>query len=114
MNVSKETIDCTIVKRVFGDENAKCNDKWCFISSTHIPSAVKIKSLTVLIFVTQLDTRDSSVKSVAVGYVDGLVQDCSNSSALAMELLQSCTKPSIYSKPRKKKNIDITWYTMTS
>ena len=25
---------------------------------------------------------------------DGLVQDCSNSSALAMELLQSCTKPS--------------------
>ena len=25
---------------------------------------------------------------------NGLVQDCSNSSALAMELLQSCTKPS--------------------
>ena len=25
--------------------------------------------------------------------IDGLVQDCSNSSALAMELLQSCTKP---------------------
>ena len=31
---------------------------------------------------------------------DGLVQDCSNSSALAMELLQSCTKPSIYSQDR--------------
>ena len=29
-------------------------------------------------------------------YIDGLDQDCSNSSALAMELLQSCTKPSIY------------------
>ena len=28
-------------------------------------------------------------------YIDGLVQDCSNSSALAMELLHSCTKPSI-------------------
>ena len=28
-------------------------------------------------------------------YIDGLAQDCSNSSALAMELLQSCTKPSI-------------------
>ena len=26
--------------------------------------------------------------------IGGLVQDCSNSSALAMELLQSCTKPS--------------------
>ena len=30
-----------------------------------------------------------------LSYIDGLVQDCSNSSALAMELLQSCTKPSI-------------------
>ena len=28
-------------------------------------------------------------------YIYGLVHDCSNSSALAMELLQSCTKPSI-------------------
>ena len=29
-------------------------------------------------------------------YIDGLVQDGSNSSALAIELLQSCTKPSIW------------------
>ena len=29
-------------------------------------------------------------------HVDGLVQDCSNSSALAMELLQSRSKPSMY------------------
>ena len=28
--------------------------------------------------------------------IDGLVQDCSNSSALAMELLQSCAEPSIH------------------
>ena len=28
-------------------------------------------------------------------YIDGLAQDCSNSSALAIELLQSCTKPLI-------------------
>ena len=28
-------------------------------------------------------------------YINGLVQDCSNSSALAMEFLQSCSKPSI-------------------
>ena len=32
-------------------------------------------------------------------YIDGLVQDCSNSSALAMELLQSCTKHSVYCMP---------------
>ena len=28
--------------------------------------------------------------------IDDLVKDCSNSSVLAMELLQSCTKPSIW------------------
>ena len=28
-------------------------------------------------------------------YIDDLVQDCSNSIANALELLQSCTKPSI-------------------
>ena len=30
-------------------------------------------------------------------HIDGLVEDCSISSALAVEILQSCTKPSIYS-----------------
>ena len=34
---------------------------------------------------------------VVTRLIDGLVQDCSNSSVLAMELLQSCTKPSICS-----------------
>ena len=29
-------------------------------------------------------------------HIDGLVQDCSNSIANALELLQSCTKPSIW------------------
>ena len=32
---------------------------------------------------------------IAQYHVDGLAQDCSNSIALAMELLQSCTKPSM-------------------
>ena len=31
-----------------------------------------------------------------IPYFDGLVQDCSQSSELAIELLQPCTKPSIY------------------
>ena len=30
-------------------------------------------------------------------YIDGLVQDCSNSIANALELLQSCTEPSLCS-----------------
>ena len=33
-------------------------------------------------------------------HIDGLVQDCSNPSALKMELLQSCAKPSIYCSHR--------------
>ena len=32
---------------------------------------------------------------IVLCYIDGLAQECSNSSALAMELLQSCTTPSI-------------------
>ena len=31
-----------------------------------------------------------------IPYINSLVQDCSNSSANALELLQSCTKPLIY------------------
>ena len=34
-------------------------------------------------------------KTKNIQHIDGLVQDCGNSSALAMELLQSCTKPSL-------------------
>ena len=34
-------------------------------------------------------------------YIDGLTQDCSNSTANALELLQSCTKPSICLSSRK-------------
>ena len=35
--------------------------------------------------------------------IDDKVQDCSNSSALAMEFLQSCIKPSIYAKSGEEK-----------
>ena len=40
-------------------------------------------------FCLEIDETDDN-------YIDGLAQDCSNSSALAIELLQTCTKPSIY------------------
>ena len=50
-------------------------------------------------FQCQYDKQDqvdypAGVAVVCHSYVDGLVQDCSISSALAMEILQSCTKPS--------------------
>ena len=36
-------------------------------------------------------------------HINGLVQDCSNSIANALELLQSCTKTSIYASVNWKK-----------
>ena len=39
---------------------------------------------------------------------DGLVQDCSNSSALAMELLQSCTKPSKWQRINSPNMVSLT------
>ena len=39
--------------------------------------------------------RKTKLPAYCMYYIDGLVQDCSYSSALAMELLQSCTKPPI-------------------
>ena len=35
-------------------------------------------------------------KQPILEHIDGLVQDCSNSIANALELLQSCTEPLIY------------------
>ena len=35
-------------------------------------------------------------RGIFSGYIDGLVQDCSIPSALAMGILQSCTEPSMY------------------
>ena len=43
-------------------------------------------------------TRDFSWSAALWGQIDGLVQDCSNSSALAMELRLSCTNPSKYQR----------------
>ena len=49
--------------------------------------------------------------------IEGLVQDCSNSSALALELLQSCAKLSFASLPLGQCLMDmekISWYLNTS
>ena len=43
----------------------------------------------------------------SIGYIDGLVQDCSNSSVLAMELLHSHAKPSTY--PSKSRQYLLSW-----
>ena len=38
-------------------------------------------------------------------HFDGLVQNCCNSSVLAIEILQPCTKPSIYFWKRELRNV---------
>ena len=44
-----------------------------------------------------ISTIDMSVESKSSrDYLDGLAQDCGNSSALALELMQSCTKPATW------------------
>ena len=45
-------------------------------------------------------------------YIDGLVQDCSNSSALVMELLQSCTKPLTCAWVFGPQRVKLRWYVM--
>ena len=41
-----------------------------------------------------------SAREAEYEYIDWLLQDCSISSALAMEILQSCTKASICGKDK--------------
>ena len=58
-------------------------------------------NLSMLYHSESPDKNDFSIiisreKSPQKCYIHDLAQDCSSSSALAMELLQSCTKPSIY------------------
>ena len=50
-------------------------------------------------YASYLEFKDNAVfNNTYDAYIDGLhvAQDCSNSIANALELLQSCTKPSMY------------------
>ena len=70
-----------------------------------------------VILSVQCEQRSISMQvadEITDAYIDGLVQDCSNSIANALELLQCCTKPSILWKARRSKHwslgpILLTW-----
>ena len=73
--------------------------KWCF--------CLGLNGLTLLVPKYEYSRQTRSVPWLLMPWlllcqffrsygIDSLVQDCSNTSALAMELLQSCTKPSMY------------------
>ena len=49
-------------------------------------------------FILPVDIKPATVVDIR-NHVDGLVQHCCNYSALAMEVLRSCTKPSMCPVP---------------
>ena len=65
---------------------------WNFVRSFHIGILDYFQNM----YARQ---RTQDPLSCVISYIHGLVQDCSNSSVLAMELLQSCTKPLILHRP---------------
>ena len=66
-----------------------------FMSPYGVTRPQWVNNLTQYIFLFVLG-HDLCPFCITGGNIDGLVQDCSNSSALAIELRQFCTKPSIY------------------
>ena len=58
----------------------------------------QLYALYIFIFPSETETNCAAVLNVRFCHLmnsDGLVQDCSNSIANALELLQSCAKPLI-------------------
>ena len=68
--------------------------QFCAVRSHH--SAAYIMTWLCVWILVGNDIKFSIVAGLIKLLVDGLEQDCSNSIAKALELLQSCTKPSIY------------------
>ena len=52
-----------------------------------------LKYWPYLLLLNHLDVECTEETDIPVIYTDGLVQDCSNSSAVALELLQPWTQP---------------------
>ena len=65
------------------------HDKWLI-------GLVKLHHRDIRHIVKMYFKHKVSIPTAYIHHIDGWAQDCSNSSALAMELLQSCAKPSMY------------------
>ena len=117
--VCKQHMVCRMVTILYGTQYLKKVFIWlsslapsqlymiCQANASACCFSNKLFSIHVLVFITVLwqqhfvgrhhvsINNSTRTTHVALVYqIDDLVQDCSNSSALAMELLQSCTKPS--------------------
>ena len=93
--------NCQIMPQFF-----TCHDSWAVMVCAKVwhdwGTIIKVKTKRILARCQYGPLRPvstSNKRQLIVAkwcHIDGLVQDCSNSSALAMELLQSCTKPLIW------------------
>ena len=65
---------------------------------TNITTGIGIVNLTDIgaLMAIDIDINRLKFNMIDIEYTDGVVQDCGNSSALAMELLKCCTKPSLW------------------
>ena len=70
----------------------KCPLRWKMLVGVSLKSVVHKWTIQ---FTDVSIHHQVSMSLVCIKDINDLVQDCSNSIALAMELLQSCTKPSI-------------------
>ena len=69
-------------------------DDWFPAQSYHCPSVGEVTFENMDKSGRSLSTQHSANSTGSVLQIDGLVQDCSISIALALELLQTCTKSS--------------------
>ena len=75
---------------------------WAKSVNPFVASLIYLSADFCILCVISLHWNDLVVQTLSHGrhvypiHIDVLVQDCSNSIANALELLQSCTKPSIY------------------
>ena len=69
------------------------------MSTFHLPHSdlrTNYNNVWMMIWYNGISVSDDlQVICPVIHHIEGLVQECSNSSALAVELLQPCTKPSI-------------------
>ena len=94
-----------------GNKQIQLGKKWLTVCKWHLKKndfVESFKKITLkmfvflLVLVMVMQNKGQTITStydsdpVDQNMIDGLVQDCSNSSALALELLQPCTKPTIH------------------
>ena len=81
---------------IFREINIYVNDSVLYSKLMHSVTLFSQESMLFVSYLIQLIRGIRRFLILIPFTFDGLVQDCSNSSALAMEVLQSCAKPSIW------------------